>query len=139
MGVTQIQIQRPVHEVFARVTDLERAREWAPQMGAMHLEGPLREGAVISEERRILGRRATAKWTVTRYEPDRALGLLRNFGPMRGRVAYVFEQSGSGTELTQFTELGLDGPLAILSPLVAREGRKEEDAELGRLKTLLER
>ena len=34
---------------------------------------------------------------------------------------------------------GLDGPLAILSPLVAREGRKEEDAELGRLKTLLER
>ena len=58
---------------------------------------------------------------------------------MRGRFAYVFEQSGSGTELTQFTELGLDGPLAILSPLVAREGRKEEDAELGRLKTLLER
>ncbi len=47
MGITSIVIDRPVSKVFARVSDLDRAREWAPQMGRIHLEGPIREGATF--------------------------------------------------------------------------------------------
>jgi uncharacterized protein YndB with AHSA1/START domain len=139
MGITSIVIDRPVPKVFARVTDLDRAREWAPQMGRIHVEGPIREGATFLEERKVLGRTFTAKWAVTRYEPDRVLGLSLSFGPLRGRFAYVFEPAGSGTQLTQMTDIGFAGPLDILSPLVAGEAQKEEDAELVRLKELLER
>jgi len=139
MGITSIVIDRPVSKVFARVSDLDRAREWAPQMGRIHLEGPIREGATFLEERKVLGRTFTAKWAITRYEPDRALGLSLSFGPLRGRFAYIFEPAGSGTQLTQMTEIGFAGPLDILSPLVAGEAQKEEDAELVRLKEVLER
>jgi uncharacterized protein YndB with AHSA1/START domain len=139
VGITSIVIDRPVPKVFARVTDLDRAREWAPQMGRIHVEGPIREGATFLEERRVLGRTFTAKWAVTRYEPDRVLGLSLRFGPLRGRFAYVFEPAGSGTQLTEMTDIGFAGPLDILSPLVAGEAQKEEDAELVRLKELHER
>jgi hypothetical protein len=99
----------------------------------------MREGATFLEDRKLLGRTFKAKWTVTRYEPDRALGLSLSFGPVRGRFAYVLEQAGSGTELTQLTQIELAGPLGILSPVLAREAQKEEDTELTRLKELLER
>lgn len=139
MGITSIVIERSVPKVFARVTDFDRAREWAPQMGRIHVEGPIREGATFLEERKVLGRTFTAKWAITRYEPDQALGLRLTFGPLRGRFAYLFEPAGSGTRLTQMTEIGFAGPLDMLSPLVAGEAQKEEDAELVRLKEILER
>jgi len=114
MGITSIVIDRPVSKVFARVSDLDRAREWAPQMGRIHLEGPIRKGATFVEERKVLG-------------------------PLRGRFAYIFELADSRIQLTQMTEIGFAGPLDILSPLVAGEAQKEEDAELVRLKEVLER
>ena len=40
--------------------------------------------------------------------------------------------------MTQSTEMGLAGLLRIFSPLIAGEAQKEEDAELVRLKDLIE-
>lgn len=54
MGKTSIVIDRPARVVFARLTDLQRVPEWAPQMGRFSMEGPLREGATSREERRLL-------------------------------------------------------------------------------------
>lgn len=139
MGTKSITINRPVHDVFARVTDLEHAREWAPQMGKMHLDGPLREGATMLEERRFLGRPVSATWRITRFEPDRAMGLNLKFGPVWGRFSYEFAPAGTGTTVTQSTEMGLSGPLRVFSPLIAGEAQKEEDAELERLKEIIER
>jgi polyketide cyclase/dehydrase/lipid transport protein len=139
MGKTSIVINRPVHAVFARLTDLERAREWAPQMGTFHIEGPLREGTTMREDRRFLGRPASATWTVTRFEVDRAFGLRLRFGPVRGEFEYVIEPAATGTRLTQTTDIGFSGPLSVLSGLIAGEAQKEEDTELVRLKEILER
>jgi hypothetical protein len=74
MGEKSIVIDRPVQTVFARVTDLEHARDWAPQMGSLHLEGGVRQGAVFYEDRKLLGRSTKAKWVITRFEPDRVFG-----------------------------------------------------------------
>ena len=139
MGQKSITIDRPVHDVFARVTDLERAREWAPQMGKMQMDGPLREGATMLEQRSFLGRPVNATWRITRFEPDRAMGLSLTFGPVWGRFLYEFASAGPGTRLTQSTEMGLSGMLRIFSGLIASEAQKEEDAELVRLKEIIER
>ncbi|HKY50001.1 MAG TPA: SRPBCC family protein [Candidatus Limnocylindria bacterium] len=138
MGTTSIVIDRPPRAVFARLTDLERAREWAPQMGKFHLEGPLSAGTEMREERRLLGRTVSARWTVTRFETDRAFGLRLRFGPLRGDFEYMLEPVPTGTRLTQTTDLRFSGPLSLLSPIIASEAQKEEDTELVRLKKLLE-
>jgi hypothetical protein len=139
MGKTSIVIGRPAAVVFARITDLERAREFAPQMGKFHVDGPLRVGMTMREERRLLGRTMNATWTITRLEADRALGLRMRFGPLRGEFEYLLEPAATGTRLTQTTDVGFSGPLSVLSPLVAGEAQKEEDTELVRLKEILER
>jgi hypothetical protein len=139
MGRKSIVIKRPVHEVFARVTDLERAREWAPQMGKIRVDGPLREGATLMEERRMFGRTVNAKWVITRFEPDRVMGLDMKLGPMWGRFTYEFAPASTGTQLTQSTDMGFSGPLKVFSGIIAAEAQKEEDAELDRIKEILER
>lgn len=139
MGKTSIVINRPARAVFARLTDLERAREWAPQMGKFHVDGPLREGNTLREERGLLGRTFNAAWTITRFEADKAFGLRLRFGPLRGEFEYVLEPEASGTRLIQTTVVGFSGPLSVLSPLVAAEAQKEEDTELVRLKEIVER
>lgn len=96
MGQKSITIERPVHEVFARVTDLEHAREWAPQMGKMQIDGPMREGATMLEERHFLGRPVNATWRITRFDPDRAMGLSLKFGPVWGRFLYEFASAVRG-------------------------------------------
>ena len=103
MAQKSIVIDRSVHDVFARVTDFARANEWAPQMGKMQIDGPIREGTKMLEERRMLGRKVSAQWLITRFEPDRAMGLSLKFGPLRGRFTYEFEAAGSGTLVTQST------------------------------------
>ena len=139
MGKTSIVINRPARATFARLTDLERAREWAPQMGRFHIDGPLREGTTMREERRLLGRVVHATWTITRFEPDRVFALRLRFGPLHGEFEYLLEPAATGTRLTQTTAIGLAGPLAVLSPLIAGEAQKEEDTELVRLKEIVER
>lgn len=139
MGKTTIVIDRTPRAVWARLTDFQRAKEWAPQMGVFHIDGPLREGLVMREERRLLGRNASASWTLTRFERERAMALRLRFGPLRGEFEYVLEPAGTGTKLTQTTDVGLAGPLAILNGLMAAEAQKEEDTELVRLKEIVER
>ncbi len=139
MGTTSIIINRPASAVFARLTDLERAPEWAPQMGKFYIDGPLREGSTMREDRRLFGRTFNAMWTITRFEADTAFGLRLRFGPLRGAFGYLLEPTPTGTRLTQTTEIGFSGPLSLLSPLIAGEAQKEEDTELVRLKEILER
>jgi hypothetical protein len=50
MGQKSIVIDRSVRDVFARVTDFAQASERAPQVGRIHLDGPLREGTTMLEE-----------------------------------------------------------------------------------------
>jgi hypothetical protein len=138
-GISSIVIERPVRDVFSFMSEPRNWRQFAPEMGEVVMEGPLREGTTFREKRKFLGRPSWADWTVTRFEPGRALAARFRWGPLRGDFAYLFDAAGPGTELTQLTDVRLTGPLAPLSPIVAAETQKAEDAELGRLKAILER
>jgi hypothetical protein len=134
-------IDRPVGEVFAFLTDLDKAPQWAPQMGKLvERSGPVAEGMSFGEERRFAGRPSLARWTITRLVPLRVFGLAMRWGPLTGSFAYHFESVGeSSTRITQDIDFHLGGPLAPLSGMVTSEATKEEARELVRLKELLER
>lgn len=132
-------IERPVSDVFRLLSDLDRAPEWAPQMGPVDVRGRMTPGLTFHERRRILGRPATAGWTVHRFVEDREIGLTLRFGPMRGEFVYRFEPLGpSSTRVSQDVDVRLAGPLGLLSGMLNAEARKEEGHELVRLKALLE-
>ena len=134
-------IDRPLTDVFAFIADLDKAPQWAPQMGEIvQRSGPVAEGMSFGEVRRLLGRRTLARWTFAHFVPERLIELRLEWGPLRGEFAYHFEAAGaSATRITQDLALHLAGPLAPLSGLMTGEARKEEARELTRLKGLLER
>lgn len=134
-----IVIERPTSEVFALLTDLDRAAEWAPQMGKIDVRGRITAGLKFKEERRSLGRSGVARWEVHRFTPDREVGFKMKYGPMRGEFVYRFEPlSPSTTRVAQDVSFRLWGPLAVFSGMLTGEARKEEARELERLKSLLE-
>ena len=135
-----IVVDRPIEQVFDFISDLDKAPQWAPQMGPIvERSGPVSEGMSFGEVRRFLGRRSVARWTFARVERPRLMELRMRWGPLSGWFAYHFEPAGpSATRITQDLRFRLGGPLAPLSRMITSEATKEETRELVRLKALLE-
>ena len=100
-----LQIARPVDEVFAYLTDIERIPEWQASAEEVSLEGELAEGSRIREVRSMMGRRATSTMEVTEYDPPKRFSLRTVEGPITYTVEHALESVNGGTRVT-FTGRG---------------------------------
>jgi uncharacterized protein YndB with AHSA1/START domain len=100
-----LQIARPVDEVFAYLTDIERIPEWQASAEETSLEGELTEGSRIREVRSMMGRRATSTMEVTEYDPPKRFSLRTVEGPITYAVEHALEAVDGGTRVT-FTGRG---------------------------------
>jgi len=96
----QIDIEAPVTEVWALVSDLNRMPQWSPQCRAMKaLGGPLRQGSrtINLNRRKFLFWPTTSR--VTEFIPDKKLAFRVN---ENGTVwSYELEPTATGTRLTE--------------------------------------
>jgi uncharacterized protein YndB with AHSA1/START domain len=135
------EIERPVEEVFAYVTDPEKLPEWQPTTLAVTKEtdGPMGKGTRLREVRRgPLGKRVESLVEVSEYEPNRRFGLRILSGPLPIDGHHEFEPTEAGTRLVFVAEGQPGGPMRILSPLLARVLRRQFASYYVRLKTILE-
>ena len=100
-----LEIARPVDEVFAYLTDIQRIPEWQASAEEASLEGELGEGARIREVRSMMGRRATTTMEVTEYDPPARFSLRTVEGPISYAVEHALEAVDGGTRVT-FTGRG---------------------------------
>jgi uncharacterized protein YndB with AHSA1/START domain len=100
-----LQIARPVDEVFAYLTDIERIPEWQASAEEVSVEGDLAAGSRIREVRSMMGRRATSTMEVTEYEPPKRFSLRTVEGPITYTVEHALEAVDGGTRVT-FTGRG---------------------------------
>jgi uncharacterized protein YndB with AHSA1/START domain len=100
-----LEIARPVDEVFAYLTDIQRIPEWQASAEQTSLEGELGEGARIREVRSMMGRRATSTMEVTEYDPPKRFSLRTVEGPITYAVEHALEAVDGGTRVT-FTGRG---------------------------------
>jgi hypothetical protein len=75
---------------------------------------------------------------LTEFEPGLRFGYRPVSGPLRTHNVYSFEPDADGTLVALTDEIELSGILALLEPLMARMVRRQYEANLGRLKTILE-
>jgi uncharacterized protein YndB with AHSA1/START domain len=94
------EIERPVEEVFAYLTDVARLPEWQSSAESAELEGELAEGARIMEVRTFMGRRATSTLEVTEYDPPRRFSLHVVEGPIQYAVEHALEAVDGRTRIT---------------------------------------
>jgi uncharacterized membrane protein len=136
----EIVIARAPGEVFAYLADLRNLPEWQGSVEEVRPEadGPLRQGSRFAEARKVAGRRVESTLEVATHDPDRELTVRVVSGPVRGSIRHLLEPSGDGTRLRIVGRLEGGGLRGLAGPLLERAARREAEADLRRLKQVLE-
>lgn len=132
-------INCPVDEVFSYLMDVSNWPEWAGFPEAEQTsEGPVGVGTTFRGMSEFLGRRA--EWTseVTKYEPNRRFAQTITWGPMSIEQSSTLEPVEGGTKYTQVGEAETGGFFRMADPLVNRMMQRQLEANLAKLKDILE-
>ena len=120
------EVDRPVDEVFAYLTDPQRLHEWQENTLEVHLDGPMGPGARIQEVRKGPGgKRVESTVEVAAYEPDRVFDLRILEGVAHIHGDHRPEPSPDGGTTIRFTAHGeLKGLMKLARPLLPGLFRK---------------
>jgi hypothetical protein len=158
--VTAIEIRCPRSEVAAFAADPANALAWYKNIKAVEWETP--PPAVVGSRVRFgaqfLGRRLDYTYEVRANEPGRRFVMATAQGPFPMETTYTWEDTPDGatkmtlrnrgepwedtpdgaTKMTLRNRGEPSGFAAVAAPVMARAMRKANEADLRRLKTLLE-
>jgi uncharacterized membrane protein len=136
-----IEIDRPVEEVFAYVANPENLPEWSgPAIEVKDVPGPLKEGDTFIVVAKFLSRRFETPYGRISYEPNRRYTDRATGGPVPDQDwTYTFEEvAGDTTRVTRAVEGEPGGFFKLAGPLIERALKRQVRADLETLKDLLE-
>jgi uncharacterized protein YndB with AHSA1/START domain len=133
-----IQLQQPPEVVFDFVTTPERTPEWSSTVASASAHDEIREGATFEVEARFLGQRIAMTCEVTEHErPTRY--WYRGEKPLRLIMGGTISELDDGhTELCVSIDVDPGRVFSVAGPLFKRKVRKQLEADLQRLKDVLE-
>jgi uncharacterized membrane protein len=132
----EVRIGRPVHEVFAYLTDVRNVPEW--QESAVSAEW-LEQGKRFREQRTFMGRNAELELEVTALEPDRRFDVEAVKAPVKFGIRHSFETVDGGTLLRVRGGAKLSGALRFAGLMAKRQAESQFRSDFARLKEVLER
>jgi uncharacterized protein YndB with AHSA1/START domain len=137
----ETEIERPVAEVFAYVSDPAKLPSWQRNTVSAAPEGigPIGLGTRIREVHTAPGGREVPSLVeVAEYEPDRLFALRMIEGPLPLDARIELEPAGSGTRMSFRVHGRPGGLLRIASPLMKRPLKRQFEAHCAELKRVLE-
>ena len=139
---TEIEIARPPADVAAYACDPDRAPEWYRNIKAVRWESPppLAVGTRLAFVARFLGRPLSYTYEVTELVPAARFVMRTAEGPFPMETTYTWEEMPNGsTRMTLRNRGDPTGFSKTAAPLVARAIKRANQADLRRLKHILER
>ena len=135
--VMRVRIHRPIREVFEFVSAPEHLPLWVSGVSRAErtYPGPMGLGATF--EVMHDGKAHKECWEVIEYEPPRVVAYRRLDGRSFPQTRYTLERIDGTTSL----ELEVQGGLGMSlerSPLLQQESERQLEADLGRLREVLE-
>lgn len=133
-------IRRPVNEVFAYVSDFNRAKEWRVEVreSTQTPPGPMVKGSQLHEESAIMGRRVVTESVVDELEPGRRFAFKHVAGPIPVSGEYLLDAAGDGTKLTYTLYAELRGVWRVAAPYLRGSGPKMMARSLEKLRERLD-
>ena len=136
---TEVEIDRPVSTVWAYLTDLHNAKDWSTEIVDTAYSGPLRLGATGVDTRMWGKKEVIWEWVVTQYEPSLLLELTYG-APLNAVATFRFEEvSPERSRVSCDTNLAPSGWWRLMTPFIAAEGRKADETQFAKVKSILER
>lgn len=135
-----IAIDRPIEDVFAILTDVEKTGIWFPGDVKEHWTSPPPYGvgstrhAVVT----MFGRRTENDAVATEYEPPHRAVMAGTSPNAPFVTALDFRQAGSGTRVDVTTDFNFRGAQRIIGPILTRLMARQWDQGLATLKRMME-
>ena len=135
-----VDINRPIEEVFAYVTDPTNAPEFMSWILENTLEGSgaIGVGSRIRGVWKFLGRRQDFSGDVTQYDPPSKYAMRTVTGGNHGYAELQLESIGQGTRVHNRYEAETAGLFKLADPIVAALAKRTLESDLHTLKVLLE-
>jgi hypothetical protein len=138
--VTEIQIFRPREEVSAYAADPSNATAWYKNIKTVQWETspPAAVGSRIRLQAQFLGRTLDYTYEIQELEPGRRFVMATAQGPFPMETTYTWEDIAEGTSMRLRNRGESSGFAAVTGPVMAAAMRRANQADLRRLKTVLE-
>ncbi len=135
-----VDINRPIEEVFAYVTDPAKTPEWSSLTLESTLEGsgPVGVGSRIRAIGKFLGRRLESTVEVTQYDPPSKFAMRAVSGPGHLEIERQLESIGQGTRYHSRLAVESGGLFKLADPSLASLMKRTVETDLHTLKALLE-
>jgi hypothetical protein len=140
--LTEIVIKRPRDEVAAFAADPANVTAWYKNIEAVEWETPPPAvvGSRVRFRARFLGRTLEYTYEVRENTPGQRFVMSTAQSPFPMETTYTWEDAPRGsTKMTLRNRGQPSGFAAITAPVMARAIRRANEADLRRLKALLER
>jgi uncharacterized protein YndB with AHSA1/START domain len=134
-------INRPIEEVFAYASDIDRQPEWVSPLTESRKasSGPTDVGTTYRQAAKFLGRRIEMDCEITGYESPSLYAFRAKNGPMTMEMRFTLTSEGpETTRVDQVVDGESGGFFKLADPILARSMRKQFVADLETLKTILE-
>ena len=134
------EIGRPPETVFSFLAEVDNLPLWATGVvEANQLSpGPLKEGTELEHVLSFLGKRFTARFETTQYEPNKRLAFTTISGPIHLETVITL-QPADGVTTVRYMALGeTRGFFKVAEPVLVKIATRQLQSSLGNLKDLLE-
>lgn len=135
---TDLDINRPVRQVFDTVADLKNAGKWASMATTKMSDGPVRVGTTYSMVTHAEGKGKKSEWQITEFEQDKKITMTGTSSEADFTARFGFDSVGAGTRIHYTFDVQPKGLMKLLEPFIGGEIKKEETGELKKLKAMLE-
>jgi hypothetical protein len=138
--LTETLISRSRAEVAAFAGDPSRAPDWYVNIKSVEWETqpPLAVGSRIAFVAQFLGRRLAYTYELRELVPGERLVMATAEGPFPMETTYTWEDAPGGTRMMLRNHGEPTGFSALAAPLMAMMMRRANEADLARLKAVLE-
>ena len=139
--VTEVEIARPREEVGAFAADPDNATAWYKNIKAVEWETPppVAVGSKLRFRAQFLGRTLEYTYEVREIDAGRRFVMATAQGPFPMETTYAWEDTAPGSTRMMLRNRGEpSGFAAVTAPVMTRAMRKANEADLLRLKALLE-
>jgi len=134
-----IVVERPIEEVFAYLTDLDRVPDWQTNVLYLQLQSSsMRTGAKLVELRKFLGRKVESVVEVTAYEPPHRYTIVVQAGPIPFEISNVLSEDEGGTRIDAVVEGEPGRFFGLVEWRVVKAVERELWNSLATLKDILE-
>lgn len=136
-----IDIMRPIDEVFTFITNFENNPKWQNGMKSCKFtsEGPVGVGTTYDQVASFLGRTIETKFEVIEFEPNRMVKFVSRESTFPLQILRSVEPIDGGTHVHAIIEGDPNGIVfKLLGPLLDRMMASSINKDYARLKALLE-